>query len=86
MRELRQVGVRVAVIDHLVEKLGCLPDAHLAAIQPEKLVPFLADEAESLALMIEPVKLANRWAGIGLVVAKFLFLFVRIGAGPSGGP
>ena len=80
VRQLRQVGVRVAVVDQRVEKFCRLPHPHLALAETEVLVPFLADKVERLFPVVESVKLAHRRAGLRLVVAKLFLGLFRIGA------
>ncbi len=76
--QLGHVGVRVAVVDQLVQVLGGLPDPHLHPVETQEFALLGLDEFMGLIEVIQPVKLAHGGPGIGLVVAEFGFLLVRV--------
>jgi len=80
--DLGEVGVRVAVVDQGVEKLGGFPDGFLALLEREVLFLFAEDVVDGLVLVILAVELGYSGRGLGVVYAEFfltLALFVASG-------
>ena len=75
--QLRHVGVGVAVVDQLIQIFGRLPDAHLHPVQAEILLPLGHAELVGLEGVVEAVELADRRAGVGLIIPELVLLLVR---------
>lgn len=73
--QLGEIGIRIAIIDELVEIFHGFPDAHGSPIETEVFAFFLLDEFKSLEAMVEPVEFTDGRAGIRFVIAE-LFLFL----------
>ena len=73
MFDLRQVGVRVAVVDQRVEKLRRLPDGLLALAEAEVLLLFAEHVVDGHVLVVEPVELGHTWRRGGVIDAKLFF-------------
>ena len=70
MLDLREVCVRIAVVDERIEKLGGLPNAFFAFIQAEVLFLFRHDIVERLVLMVQPVELRDTWRCLLVILTK----------------
>ena len=77
--ELREIGVRIAVIDKGVQKLERFPDPHVLAVEPQEILPLLLHEGVSLMFVVEPVKLPHARARGVFVIAKLFFFLGGIG-------
>ncbi len=79
MLQLREFDIGVRVIDQRVEIIERLEDAHLTAVELQKLA-FFSDEVVSLKSMILPIELADRLAGRRIVIPIILAsLSLRLG-------
>src|SRR6267143_6247033 len=76
--KLREVGIRIAVVNERVEEFHRFPNAHAAAGEGEEIFLFGLNEVVGLMAMIEPVELADGWSGVGLVIPELFRLFFRI--------
>ena len=72
--ELREVGVRIGVVDKLVKVFGSLPDPHPPAVETEELLALRQGKFVGLKRVVQPVELAHGRPRVGLVIAKFLLL------------
>ena len=80
--QLRHVGVRIRIVDELVEVLGRLPDAHGHPVQTQVLLPFTLPKLVGLVGVVQPVELPHCRPGVGFVVAELgLLLFGRVSHG-----
>ena len=73
MLDLRQVGIRIAVVHQRVQKLRRLPDALLALVQAEVLLLFGYHVVERLVLMIQPVELRDSGSRLLVILTKLVF-------------
>ena len=74
--QLRHVGVRIGVVDQLVEVLGRLPHAHRHPVQTEVFLPLGLAELVGLVGVVQPVELPHRGPGVGLVIAELGLLLL----------
>src|SRR5271170_7091705 len=72
MLDLGQVGIRIAVIDESIEKLGGLPDALLTFVQAEVLLLFRENVVDRLVLVIQPIKLGDPGVRFRVILPKLL--------------
>ena len=75
--QLRHVGVRIRIVDELVEVLGRLPDAHGHPVQTEIFLPLGLTKLIGLKSMIQSIELPHRRPGVGFVVTELHLLLVR---------
>src|SRR5450432_4814844 len=73
MLDLREVGVRVAVIDQRVEIFRRFPNAFLAPRQAEVLLLFTEHVVNRLLLVIQSVKFRHAGVGVRVILAEFGF-------------
>jgi hypothetical protein len=78
MLELGHVGVRITVVDQLVEILGRLPDAHFHAVEAQIFRLLGPDEVAGLELVVQPVEFPDGGPGVRLIVAEFRLLLLRV--------
>src|SRR5262249_11885170 len=76
--DLRQVGVRVAVVHQGVEELHRFPNAHATLVQRQILRFFGTDESKRLVAMVELVEFSDARPSLGAVVAEFFLLLGRV--------
>ena len=76
--DLAQVGVGVAVIHQRVQVLHGLPDAHPGLVPGQVFALLLEDEFARLVSVVQPVKLFDRGARFGAVIAKRFGLLVSV--------
>src|SRR5215475_12424918 len=81
MLDLRNVGIRVAVVDQRIQILRHFPDALLAALQAAIFGLLLDDEIESLLGVVQAIKLGDRGIRISLVITELFFRFALTIAG-----
>jgi hypothetical protein len=72
---LREIGIRIAVVDKRVEVFGGLPNAFLAARESEVLLLFAQDVIKGLPLVIDTVELGYRRIRVGIILAVLGFRF-----------
>ena len=72
MLNLRQVGVRIAVVHQRVQKLRRLPDALLAFVQAEVFLLLRHHIVERLVLMVQPVELRDTGSRLLVILAKLV--------------
>src|SRR5688500_18353345 len=78
MFELRQIGVRVAVVHQVVQIFRRFPDRHLPAVELVEIRLLRADEIIGLISMIQAIEFAHTRAGVGGVIAELLLLLFRV--------
>jgi hypothetical protein len=95
--DLREIGVRVAVVDQRIQVLHRLPDAHLPPRLQQVLALLPQDESQRLVSVVEPIELFDAGPDVRAVVAEAGFGLldivgrlpvVQVGkgtVGPSGG-
>jgi hypothetical protein len=75
--QLRHVGVRIRIVDELIEVLGRLPHAHGHPVQTEIFLPLGLTKLVGLKRVIQSIELPHRRPGVGFVVAELRLFFVR---------
>src|SRR5262245_46557388 len=73
MFNLREVGIRIALVNQRVEILGHLPDRLFAALQAAIFHLLLQHKVQRLVGVILAVELGDRGIGISVVVAELFF-------------
>jgi hypothetical protein len=73
--DLREVGVRVAVIDESVEELGGLPNGLLTFLEGKVLLLFAEDVLNGLVLVVLAVELCYARRDGGIILAEFFLAF-----------
>jgi hypothetical protein len=82
MLNLREIGIRITVIDERIQKLSRLPDTFLAFVQAKILLLFAYDIVERLELMIQSIELRDSGSGLLVVLTKLrLTLTLLVAAG-----
>ena len=72
---LRQVGVRIAVVDQRIQILTGLPDGLLAARQAEVFLLLAQDVRDGLLLVVDPIELRHPGIRLLVVLAKLFLRF-----------
>src|SRR5882762_596654 len=73
MLDLREVSIRIAVIDQSVQVFRRFPNALLAAHQAEVLLLFAQHKADCLLLVIRAVELRHTRVCLGVILAEVEF-------------
>ena len=75
MLNLREVRIRIAVVDQGIQVIQGRPDAHFAALQGQKLGLLGPHKIKRLMSMVLAVKFGYRRIRVRLIVSEFLFRF-----------